>query len=94
MHLNRFEKSAALVQRSFLTLGCLVFAMSVALTGCSNGEKKEESKKEKPVVTEMNIQKSAEMPAQADAPKKDEIESLPMDSTDEEEQLPVLGADG
>lgn len=95
MHPIRFEKPAAVVKSTLLSLPCLFLAMSFALSGCSKTEKKVEPKKEAPVVTEMNIQKPVEMQAQEKAPKKDEIESLPMDSGgDEEEQLPVLGAGG
>jgi len=94
MHLNCLEKSAAVLKSSFLTLTCLVLAMSLALSGCSKAEKKEQPKKEKPVVTDLNIKPDAKTPDQAEAPKKDEVESLPMESDEEEEQLPVLGAGG
>lgn len=94
MQLNRLEKPAAVIKSSFLTLTCLLLAMSLALSGCSKTEKKEQPKKERPVVTEMNIPQPTEMKSKEDAPKKDEVKSLPMDSEDEEEQLPVLGAGG
>jgi len=95
MHLNRFAKPPAVFKNSFTILTCLFLALCVSLSGCSKKEKSKQPEEEKPVVTEMNIpKKPAEAPDPEEAPKADEIESLPLESEDKEEQLPELGSGG
>ena len=91
MHFNCYPKLTAVLKSSFLILTCLFLVMSLSLAGCSKKEKKEQPEKKKQVVTEMNITKEEDTPKK---PKKDEVESLPLESEDEEEQLPVLGSGG
>lgn len=105
MHLNRVVILAA-VSKSSLTAACLFLALSLTLCGCGEAEKAKETVKEKSVVTEMNIKTpdagdSGSAEKKVMEPKKDAVESLPMESdTDSsagaaaEEELPMLGTGG
>ncbi|QEG22762.1 hypothetical protein [Mariniblastus fucicola] len=95
---------------SSLVLLCLIIAANGFLPGCSK-PKKNDAEDKKPVVQQMNIPKSpdageAEAEGNSDeasknsaatdsAPKKDEIQSLPLETGESaEEELPVLGSGG
>lgn len=101
MYLNRVVIPAAVSKILLLIAVCLFLSMSLFLSGCSEAEEAKEAKKEKPVVTDMKIEKPDEGSAEKKAmePKKDEVESLPMESDSEpaaaeEEKLPALGTGG
>ena len=77
---------------ALLCFGLLV--SSTLVVGCSKDEKKMPSKKEKPVVTTMDIKTETDGDSTATPPKKDAVESLPFETEKQEsseEELPILG---